>query len=223
MKKYTVLVTGGSRGIGKTIVSLLKKEAYVVLAPTRRELDLSSDVSIDKFIKKWQKKQIDIIINNAGINFPQWIEEMTDENIRDTIQVNLVAPIKLVRGFVGGMKARKWGRIVNMSSAFGIVARGKQVLYTATKHGIIGATKSLALELAKDNILVNAICPGFANTDLVVARNTPEKIATLLKDIPLGRLIEPVEIAQLVSFLISPQNTAITGAVISIDGGFVIR
>ncbi len=223
MKKYTVLVTGGSRGIGKAIVSLLKKEGYVVLAPTRRELDLSSDVSIDKFIKKWQKKQIDIIINNAGINFPQWIEEMTDENIRDTIQVNLVAPIKLVRGFVGGMKARKWGRIVNMSSAFGIVARGKQVLYTATKHGIIGATKSLALELAKDNILVNAICPGFANTDLVVGRNTPEKIATLLKDVPLGRLIEPVEIAHLISFLISPQNTAITGAVISIDGGFVIR
>lgn len=223
MKKYRVLVTGGSRGIGKAIVSLLKKEGYVVLAPTRTELNLSSDVSIDKFIKTWQKKQIDIIINNAGINFPQWIEEMTDENIRDTIQINLVAPIKLVRGFVRGMKARKWGRIVNMSSAFGIVARGKQVLYTATKHGIIGATKSLALELAKDNILVNAICPGFANTDLVVARNPPEKIATLLKDVPLGRLIEPVEIAHLISFLISPQNTAITGAVISIDGGFVIR
>ncbi len=141
----------------------------------------------------------------------------------NTIQVNLIAPIRLIRGFIGNMKKNKWGRIINISSAFGIVARGKQVLYSATKHGINGVTKALALELAQYNILVNSVCPGFAKTDLVVKRNSPEKIATLEKDIPLGRLAEPSEIANLVEFLISDKNTYMTGSCIIIDGGFTSR
>lgn len=219
MKKRTVLITGGSRGIGKAIVERLRKD-YRVLAPTRRELDLLDDESIDRYVALVRDKTVDILINNAGVNYPQWVEEMTDENIMETIQVNLVAPIKLARAVVPSMKKQKWGRIVNMSSAFGIVARGKQVLYCATKHGLNGMTKSLALELVKYNILVNSICPGFARTDLVVKRNSPEKIAALEAGIPLGRLVEPSEVAEVVAFLISEKNTYMTGSTVVADGGF---
>lgn len=222
MKKRTVLITGGSRGIGKAIVRRLRKD-YKILAPTRKELDLLDDASIEKYLNRIKPMPVDIIINNAGINFPQWVEEMTDENIYQTIQINLTAPIKLIRGVVSGMKSRKWGRIVNMSSAFGIVARGKQTLYVATKHGVNGMTKALALELAPYNILVNAVCPGFARTDMVVKRNSPDKIAALESKIPLGRLVKPKEIAEAVYFLISEKNTYITGETLLIDGGFTIE
>lgn len=222
-KRKTVLLTGGSRGIGLAIANLLKKNKYKVICPSREELDLSSDKSINNFVKKHRDLKVDILINNAGINFPQWIEEIDDKNIYDTIQINLIAPIKLCRAFVGNMKKNKWGRIINISSAFGVVARGKQVLYCSSKHGINGMTKALALELAKDNILVNSVCPGFTNTELVTARNTPEKIKVLENDIPLGRLAEPNEIAKLVLFLISNNNTYITGATVVIDGGFTVR
>jgi 3-oxoacyl-[acyl-carrier protein] reductase len=222
MKKRTVLLTGASRGIGAAIYKKLKTD-YNLIIPEREELDLADNSSIDAFIKKHKNIKVDIIINNAGINFPQWIEEMSDENIETTVQINLVAPIRLIRGFVGNMKKNHWGRIINISSIFGIVARGKQVLYSATKHGINGVTQALALELAKDNILVNSICPGFTKTDLVIKKNSAEKIALLEKDIPLGRLAEPKEIAELVEFLISDRNTYITGSSVVIDGGFITK
>lgn len=219
--KKTILLTGSSRGIGKAINNKLKEE-YKIIAPSREELNLSSNNSIDNFIEKYKKEKINIIVNNAGVNHPQWIDELLDENINETIQVNLIAPIKLVRGFVGNMKKNKWGRIVNISSIFGVIARGKQVLYSATKHGLNGATQSLALELASYNILVNSVSPGFTNTDLIKV-NPPEKIAAIAADIPMGRLAEPEEIANLVAFLISDENTYITGANIVIDGGFICK
>lgn len=222
MKNKVVLVTGGSRGIGKAIVSLLKKEGYSVLSPTRDKLNLFDNSSIEEYIKQNKDRKIDIIINNAGINHPQWIDEMSDDNIKNTIQINLEAPIRLIRGFVTNMKKNKWGRIINMSSAFGIVARGKQTLYSSTKHGINGLTKALALELAEYNILVNSVCPGFAATEMVL-RNPPEKVKMIEKDIPLGRLVKPIEIARLVKFLISEDNTYITGSNIIIDGGFTSK
>ncbi|MBI2641418.1 SDR family oxidoreductase [Candidatus Roizmanbacteria bacterium] len=222
MNKRTVFITGGSRGIGKAIVDGLKKAGYKVLSPTRQELDLSKNESIKSYIQTHKNDKIDIIINNAGINYPQWIQEMTDENIESTLQINLDAPIRLISGLVSHMKKQKWGRIINMSSAFGIVARGKQVLYCATKHGINGLTKALALELAEYNILVNSVCPGFAETEMVL-RNPKEKIKMIEKDIPLGRLVQPNEIAELILFLISNKNTYITGSTIVIDGGFTSK
>lgn len=222
MKKKTILLTGASRGIGEAIHDRLKNE-YTVIVPTRTELDLLSNSSITAFIEKNKKMPVDIIINNAGINVPQWIDEIDDENIEKTVQVNLIAPLKLVRGFLGEMKRNKWGRIVNVSSIFGVIARGKQVLYTSTKHGINGMTKALALELAGDNILVNAVCPGFTKTDLVIKKNSTEKISELEKTIPLGRLAEPMEIANLVAFLISDESSYITGSCFVIDGGYSSR
>ncbi|MBI4226221.1 SDR family oxidoreductase [Candidatus Roizmanbacteria bacterium] len=220
--KKTVFLTGASRGIGKAIYTKLKKEKYYIIAPTRRELDLNNPISLYRYNDIQKNLKVDVLINNAGINFPQWIDELEDKNISETLQINLISPIKLIRTFVPHMKKQRWGRIVNISSMFGLVARGKQTMYTVTKHGINGVTKALALELGPHNILVNSVCPGFVNTDLV-KRNPPEKIAALVKDVPLGRLAEPEEIAELVSFLISNKNTYITGANILIDGGFTCR
>lgn len=222
MKQKTVLITGASRGIGKSIKKVLLDNNYKVITPSRNELDLNDNLSIGQFIKQNKKLDVDILINNAGVNHPQWIDLVTDENIEETLQINLVAPIKLTRGFIGHMKKKKWGRIINISSMFGVIARGKQVLYSSSKHGLNGATKALALELAQYNILVNSICPGFIDTDLVRI-NPKEKIVLLEKDIPLGRLGKPKEIANLVEFLVSEKNSYMTGAVIVIDGGYSIK
>lgn len=223
MNKKRVLLTGGSRGIGKAILKLLKAADYEVIAPSRKELNLLKNSSIDKFIKKFKGKNFDVLINNAGINNPQWIEEISDDNLSQTIQVNLISPIRLTRGLISGMKKNRWGRIINISSVFGLIARGKQIPYTSSKHGLNGMTKALALELAPYNILVNSICPGFTKTDLMVKRNTAEKIKVFEDSIPMSRLAEPEEIANLVEFLISDKNTYITGACIPIDGGFVCK
>ncbi|MEK7178034.1 MAG: SDR family oxidoreductase [Patescibacteria group bacterium] len=219
MNKRTVFITGSARGIGESIYKKLKTEKYKIIAPTREELDLSDSVSINQYINTHKDLKIDILINNAGINLPTWIDELSDDNINQHIQINLTSPIKLITAFVSNMKKNKWGRIINISSIFGIVARGKQTMYTATKHGINGVTKALALELGPYNILVNSVCPGFTNTDLV-KRNSPEKNALIAKDIPQGRFAEPKEIAELVSFLISDKNTYINGQSLVIDGGF---
>lgn len=217
-KKKTVFVTGGSRGIGKAIVHVFKKNGFTIIAPTREELDLHNNDSIISYFQK-NLVQADILVNNAGINQPEWIDEMHDETIEETIQINLTAPIYLIREIVPYMKKQQWGRIINISSIFGIIARGKQSLYSATKHGINGLTKSLALELAPYNILVNSVCPGFTKTQLVL-RNPPKKIAELEKDMPLGRLAEPEEIAQTVYYLASEQSTYITGHTLVVDGGY---
>mgnify|MGYP001563865900 FL=1 len=222
MNKKTVFITGAARGIGESIYKKLKTEKYKIIAPTREELDLSDSVSINQYIDTHKDLKIDILINNAGINLPTWIDELSDDNINQHIQINLTSPIKLINAFVPNMKKNKWGRIINISSIFGIVARGKQTMYTATKHGINGVTKALALELGPYNILVNSVCPGFTNTDLV-KRNSPEKNALIAKDIPQGRFAEPKEIAELVSFLISDKNTYINGQSLVIDGGFTCR
>ena len=222
MNKKTVFITGASRGIGLAITQKLKKEKYSVIAPTREELNLADKNSVNRFLTQNKNLPVDILINNAGVNYPQWIGDLTDTNIDETIEVNLISPIKLIRAYVPYMMRNKWGRIVNMSSMFGIVARGKQVLYSATKHGVNGMTKALALELGPYNILVNSVCPGFTNTDLV-KKNTPEKNATLAKDIPLGRFAEPEEIAEVVLFLLSEKNTYMHGVTLILDGGFTCR
>lgn len=222
MNKKTVFITGTSRGIGQAIYKKLKSENYKIIAPSRQELDLNDSSSINRYLKTNNNFKIDILINNAGINLPTWIDELSDDNIKQHTQINLISPIKLISAFAPYMKKNKWGRIINISSIFGVVARGKQTMYTATKHSINGVTKALALELGPYNILINSVCPGFINTELT-KRNPPEKNNILIKDIPLGRFAEPKEIAELIFFLVSDKNTYINGAEIIIDGGFTCR
>ena len=136
---------------------------------------------------------------------------------------NLISPLRLIRGFVSQMKRHKFGRIVNIGSVWAVVSKPGRAVYSASKNGLHGITNTLALELASYNILVNTVCPGFVLTELTEKNNTPEQIEQLCKDIPIGRLAKPEEIAETVFFLGSEQNTYLTGQKIVIDGGFSVR
>lgn len=219
MKKQTALVTGASRGIGLAISNLLKEKEIDVLTPTRTELDLLSNTSIDKYLKNLNKP-IDILINNAGINPIASSVEILDKDIDETLQVNLISPIRLIRGIIPLMIEQNYGRIVNISSIWSAVSKPKRALYSASKAGLNGVTQSVAVELAEHNILVNAVAPGFVNTELTRKNNTEEEIKAISKNIPVKRLAEPEEIAELVLFLCSSKNTYITGQVIFADGGY---
>lgn len=214
------LITGGSRGIGKAIAEKFQACGYEVITPGRQELDLTSAESIEAYISKNKDVYFDVIVNNAGINDIHAIEEITDDELERMMATNLVAPIKILRGFTGMMKKNHYGRIVNIGSIWAVVSKAGRCVYSATKNGIHGVTNTLAVELAADNILVNTVCPGFTLTELTRKNNTQEEIEAISKDIPMGRMAEPKEIAEVVYFLCSEQNTYLTGQKITVDGGF---
>lgn len=215
-----VLITGGSRGIGRSIALKFENEGYEVITPNRKELDLNNTDSISLYIQKNQHKIFDVIINNAGCNDIHFIEDITDDEINTMINVNLIAPIKLIRGLVRGMKEQNYGRIVNIGSIWASVSKGGRCVYSATKNGIHGVTNTLAIELAPENILVNTVCPGYTLTELTRKNNTLAQIDEITKNIPIGRMAEPKEIAEIVYFLASEKNTYLTGQKIVVDGGF---
>lgn len=216
-----VLVTGGSRGIGKAIAAKFEKEGYEVVAPSRKELDLADPVSIEKYIMLQKgQKPFDVIINNAGCNDIHLVESITDEELSEMMNVNLIAPIRLLRGLVAAMKESRYGRIVNIASIWAVVSKAGRCVYSATKNGIHGVTNTLAVELAPYNILVNTVCPGFTLTELTRKNNTKDEIAQISADIPLGRMAQPEEIASVVYFLASDENTYLTGQKIVVDGGY---
>lgn len=213
-----VLLTGASRGIGKAIYDELKND-YEVIAPTKEELNLEDIESINNFIRNCSTN-FDILINNAGINIIKEIDSILDEDIEKINTTNLVAPLKLIQFASKGMKENKNGKIINISSIWGIRSKEKRTLYSGTKFGLIGITKALARELGEYNILVNAICPGFTATDLTMQSLNKEELEDLQNQIPLKRLASPNEIAKTIKFLISDENSYITGQSIIIDGGF---
>ena len=219
MIKKKVLLTGGSRGIGKAIYDELKND-FEVIIPTRSELDLSSLQSIENYFKN--NNSFDILINNAGINIIKEVENILDEDIQSINQINLVAPLKLIQNCIKYMKQNNFGKIVNISSIWGVRSKEKRTLYSATKFGIIGQTKALAKELGEFNILINAICPGFTATDLTMQSLSKKELKKIKKQIPLKRLADPKEIAKGVKFLISDDNTYITGQTLIIDGGYSV-
>jgi 3-oxoacyl-[acyl-carrier protein] reductase len=217
INKKRVLLTGGSRGIGYAIYEELK-DSYDLSIPTQKELDLSSLDSIENYFKN--NPIFDILINNAGINIIKDIESILDEDIAKINQINLVAPLKLIQYCVKNMKLNNYGKIVNISSIWGVKSKEKRTLYSGTKFGIIGQTKALARELGEYNILINAICPGFTATKLTMDSLTTDELKDITNQIPLQRLATPNEIAKSVKFLIGDDNSYITGQTIIIDGGF---
>lgn len=223
MAKRVALVTGGSRGIGKAVCEKFEAMGYDVVAPTRAELDLSSSVSVERFLELNEKDVYDVIVNNAGINDVNDIENVTDDEIERAMSINLVTPLKLLRKFVPAMKERQYGRIVNIGSIWSIVSKRGRVVYSMTKHGIHGITKTLAVELAEYNILVNTVCPGFTLTELTYKNNTAEQIKRIEQDIPIGRMAQPDEIADAIAYLADERNTYLTGQLIAVDGGFTSK
>lgn len=218
-----VLITGAARGIGKAIAQTFEENGYEVVAPTRQELDLKSAESIEKYIEAHKNEYFDVIVNNAGCNDINEITEITDEEIDSMMTVNLIAPIKLLRGFTGAMKEHRYGRIVNIASIWAIVSKSGRCVYSATKNGIHGVTNTLAVELAEYDILVNTVCPGFTLTEMTKKNNTEAEVAAISSDIPMKRMAEPREIAEVVYFLGSDKNTYLTGQKIAVDGGYTER
>lgn len=223
MMKRKAFVTGGSRGIGNAIVKRLESEGYDVYAPTHAELDLLSEKSVEKFLTQHQEDHYDVIINCAGINDIHDIEDVTDEEIDSAMSINLISPLKILRTFVPQMKKNFYGRIVNIGSIWGIVSKRGRIVYSTTKHGIHGITKTLAVELTEYNILVNTVCPGFTLTELTRKNNTEEQIERISEEIPMKRMAKPEEIADAVCYLVGSNNTYLTGQLIAVDGGYTSR
>ena len=220
MKRKNALITGASRGIGLAIANCLKKQGINILVPSRKELDLLSEDSINDYLASL-KCPIDILVNNAGINILGSIKGLTDQSINETMQINLLAPLRIIRKVASQMISRKYGRIVNIGSIWGLITKPGRITYTLTKAGLGGLTRSMAVELAPYNVLVNCVAPGYVNTEMTKANNTKKEIEKIKNTIPLQRLGEPSEVAELVAFLCSDKNTYITGQTIAIDGGYL--
>jgi 3-oxoacyl-[acyl-carrier protein] reductase len=220
MNKQTVLITGASKGIGKAIADLLiDQNTYNVLTPSHHDLNIASKESVRGYCVK--HPNIDILINNAGINILGAVDSIGDDDIDMMLGTNLIGPIALIREVVPFMKASGFGKIINISSIWGIRSKENRTLYSATKFALNGVTKALARELGEYNILVNSLCPGYVNTELTQKNVPPEEQKKIKATIPLRRFAEPNEIAKTVAFLISSDNSYITGQTIIIDGGFL--
>lgn len=239
-----VLVTGGTRGLGKQIADDLFdlgsnliitgtnsdhiKELNHSLLPEKRDrvkyitADFRDAENIRQFTKQIiAYERIDVCVNNAGINRINYIDETLLEDWNDIITVNLKAPFMIIREVAKIMKKRNYGRIVNISSIFGVVSRAKRSIYSTSKFGLRGLTLSVANELAQYNILVNSVSPGITLTDLTKKILTSEEMTELVNQVPIRRLAMPDEISRVVIFLASALNTYIVGQNIIVDGGYV--
>jgi 3-oxoacyl-[acyl-carrier protein] reductase len=236
----TVIITGGTRGIGAAMVSAFSgAEANVIITGTKEpgavnldliksnrsiqyhQLDFSSDESVKNFIHTVNElNKIDVLINNAGVNKIDTISEISVDDWDWINTVNLRGPFLLTQSVIETMKKQDSGKIINIASIFGVVSKEKRAAYSSAKWGLIGFTKAVALEMASFNVQVNAVSPGFVDTELTRRILGPENMKRLVKTIPQGRLANPDEIANVVLFLCSDLNTYITGENIVVDGGF---
>ena len=238
-------ITGATRGIGKQIGIEVAKDGYDIAFNYRKEnedlenvkkqikelnvrcLPVKGDVSIfddtanmvNQIINEFGK--IDVLVNNAGITKDALLMRMKKEDFEDVINVNLVGTFNVTKNVIPYMIKQRSGRIINISSVVGVSGNAGQTNYSASKAGIIGFTKSLAKEVASRNILVNAVAPGFIETQMtdVLKQEVKEEIA---KNIPLRRMGTPEDVANVVKFLAGEQSSYITGQIINVDGGMLM-
>lgn len=223
MTVRTVLITGGARGIGAAIAATLSARGCRVIAPARSELDLSSPASVEAYVIANRELAVDILINNAGINILRSIGEIDAASWQSMLQTNLSAALRLTQAFAPGMQARGWGRILNVSTIFSLVTKERRAAYSMTKAALNALTRSAAVEFGPSGVLVNALAPGYVDTALTRQNNSPEAIAAITVTIPLRRLAQAEELAQAAAFLVSEENTYLTGQTLVVDGGFTCQ
>ena len=233
-----ILITGASRGIGREIAITLAKEKNIIIANYNKsenkakelkekynidinKKDISQETQCRELVKYTLKKykKIDVLINNAGIDKSQLITEVTKEDWDNIINTNLYSAFIMCQETVHNMIQNKKGCIINISSIWGQVGASMEVVYSISKAGMDGLTKSLAKELGPSGIRVNSIAPGFIDTDMNKIYNK-EEITQIKEEIPLQKIGETIDIAKCVKWLIEDEYT--TGQVISINGGWVI-
>ena len=233
----TALVTGGIRGIGAATCKALQSAGYKVVANYAANTAAAERFRTETGIPTYQwdvadfddcqqgaalvTKEvgpIDVLVNNAGITRDGTLHKMTKEQWRAVIDVDLTGCFNMCRAVVEGMRERRYGRIISLSSINGLAGQFGQTNYAAAKAGIIGFTKSLALEGAARNVTANVIAPGYTDTDMVAAV-PPDVLKQIVASVPIGRLCKPEEIARAVVFLASEDAGSITGATLSINGG----
>lgn len=239
----TVLITGATRGIGAAIGDAFASAgARVILTgtdPARVEelnqqskaagqsnreywsVDFSDHASLDAFCARIEGlERLDVCVNNAGINRINPIDRIDTDDLDAVLDINLRAPMLVCRSASRVMKRQAYGRIVNIASIWSVITKSGRAAYSASKFGVAGMTKSLAADLGRDGILVNAVSPGFIMTELTAQTLKPDEQEKLAEQVPMGRFGQPEEIAEVVLFLASDANTYITGQNIVADGGF---
>ncbi|OGI06359.1 MAG: 3-oxoacyl-[acyl-carrier-protein] reductase [Candidatus Margulisbacteria bacterium GWF2_35_9] len=242
LKGKTAVVTGGSRGIGKAIsMKLAKQGANIVVLDMvisdetideikklkvkaiGIETNVTDEVSVNEAIKKVLEtfETIDIVVNNAGITKDNLLLRMKKEDWDAVINVNLTGAFNVLKAVNKPMFKQRSGKIINIASVVGLMGNVGQANYAASKAGLIGMTKTLAREFATRNIQVNAVAPGFINTEMT-KKLSAEVVDYFIKNIPLGTFGEAEDVANAVAFLAGPDSNYITGQVVNVDGGMVM-
>ncbi len=246
LTERVALVTGASRGIGRAIALALAASGAAVVVNYRGsesaandvveqitqqggralavQADIADESSHDALIKAATGNfgRLDILVNNAGITRDTLLLRMKADDIDAVLNTNLRGIMLLTKAALRPMTKQRWGRIINMSSIIGLTGNAGQANYAAAKAGLLGFTKSVALEMASRNITANAICPGFIETDMTAHAFTDELRAAALQRVPLGRFGSPDDIAATTVFLASEAASYITGQTLAVDGGWTM-
>lgn len=236
----TALITGGSRGIGAACVRAFAQAGYRVaflyrtqradalaLAQQTGALALQADVSDSAQVNAAcasalrELKHIDALINNAGLSLNKLLQDVSDDEWRRLLDVNLTGAFFVTRAVLPGMISQQKGRIVNISSIWGMVGGSFEAAYSATKAGLLGLTKALAKEVGPSGVTVNAVAPGATLTDMLACYDE-QTLREIAQEAPLGRLVEPEEIAKAALWLCSEDAGMITGQTLCVSGGRVI-